>query len=79
MGHTLTASGEAPEATRYYSQMTEAQKADVLKVLSDLGVESEGAENVCNLGSFGFRHLLRFPLFSGPLRGEMFGVGPRCP
>ena len=29
MGHTLTASGEAPEATRYYSQMTENQKADI--------------------------------------------------
>ena len=29
MGHTLTASGEAPEATRYYSQMTETQKAEI--------------------------------------------------
>src|SRR5207245_10739487 len=29
MGHTLTASGEAPEATRYYSQMTENQKAEI--------------------------------------------------
>jgi hypothetical protein len=29
MGHTLTASGEAPEATRYYSQMTENQKVEI--------------------------------------------------
>jgi hypothetical protein len=29
MGHTLTASGQAPEATRYYSQMTETQKAEI--------------------------------------------------
>jgi hypothetical protein len=29
MGHTLTASGDAPEATRYYSQMTENQKAEI--------------------------------------------------
>jgi hypothetical protein len=29
MGHTLTADGEAPEATRYYSQMTEEQKSDI--------------------------------------------------
>jgi hypothetical protein len=29
MGHTLTADGQAPEATRYYSQMTEAQKAEI--------------------------------------------------
>jgi hypothetical protein len=29
MGHTLGARGEAPEATRYYSQMTEAQKAEI--------------------------------------------------
>jgi hypothetical protein len=29
MGHTLTARGEAPEATRYYSQMTENQKAEI--------------------------------------------------
>ena len=29
MGHTLTATGEAPEATRYYSQMTEEQKAGI--------------------------------------------------
>jgi hypothetical protein len=28
-GHTLTAGGEAPEATRYYSQMTEDQKAGI--------------------------------------------------
>src|SRR5260370_8372570 len=28
MGHTLGAHGQAPEATRYYSQMTEAQKAE---------------------------------------------------
>ena len=26
MGHTLGADGQAPEATRYYSQMTDAQK-----------------------------------------------------
>lgn len=29
MGHTLTGDGRAPEATRYYSQMTEAQKAEI--------------------------------------------------
>ena len=29
MGHTLRADGQAPEATRYYSQMTETQKADI--------------------------------------------------
>jgi hypothetical protein len=29
MGHTLTAGGEASEATRYYSQMTEEQKAGI--------------------------------------------------
>ena len=29
MGHTLTADGEAPEATRYYSQMTEEQKSEI--------------------------------------------------
>jgi hypothetical protein len=29
MGHTLTVSGDAPEATRYYSQMTENQKAEI--------------------------------------------------
>ena len=29
MGHTLTSDGEAPEATRYYSQMTEEQKSDI--------------------------------------------------
>ena len=29
MGHTLTASGEAPEATRYYSQMTDNQWAEI--------------------------------------------------
>jgi hypothetical protein len=29
MGHTLTADGQAPEATRYYSQMTEAQQAEI--------------------------------------------------
>jgi hypothetical protein len=29
MGHTLTASGDAPEATHYYSQMTETQKAEI--------------------------------------------------
>jgi hypothetical protein len=29
MGHTLGADGQAPEATRYYSQMTEAQKAEI--------------------------------------------------
>jgi hypothetical protein len=29
MGHTLSASGDAPEATRYYSQMTENQKAEI--------------------------------------------------
>lgn len=29
MGHTLSATGEAPEATRYYSQMTEEQKAGI--------------------------------------------------
>jgi hypothetical protein len=28
-GHTLRADGQAPEATRYYSQMTEAQKAEI--------------------------------------------------
>jgi len=29
MGHTLRADGQAPEATRYYSQMTETQKAEI--------------------------------------------------
>jgi len=29
MGHTLGAGGQAPEATRYYSQMTETQKAEI--------------------------------------------------
>jgi hypothetical protein len=29
MGHTLSANGQAPEATRYYSQMTEVQKAEI--------------------------------------------------
>jgi hypothetical protein len=29
MGHTPGARGEAPEATRYYGQMTEAQKAEI--------------------------------------------------
>jgi hypothetical protein len=29
MGHTLSTDGQAPEATRYYSQMTEAQKAEI--------------------------------------------------
>jgi hypothetical protein len=29
MGHTLGADGQAPEATHYYSQMTEAQKAEI--------------------------------------------------
>ena len=29
MGHTLTGDGRVPEATRYYSQMTEAQKAEI--------------------------------------------------
>jgi hypothetical protein len=29
MGHTLTADGRAPEATRYYSQMTETQKTEI--------------------------------------------------
>ena len=29
MGHTLAANGSAPEATRYYSQMTETQKAEI--------------------------------------------------
>jgi hypothetical protein len=29
MGHTLSPDGRAPEATRYYSQMTEAQKAEI--------------------------------------------------
>jgi hypothetical protein len=29
MGHTLGAAGQAPEATRYYSQMTDAQKAEI--------------------------------------------------
>jgi hypothetical protein len=29
MGHTLGPDGQAPEATRYYSQMTEAQKAEI--------------------------------------------------
>src|SRR5260370_33642543 len=29
MGHTWAASGQAPEATRYYSQMTETQKAEI--------------------------------------------------
>jgi len=29
MGHTLGDNGQAPEATRYYSQMTEAQKAEI--------------------------------------------------
>ena len=29
MGHTLGVHGQAPEATRYYSQMTETQKAEI--------------------------------------------------
>jgi hypothetical protein len=29
MGHTLADNGRAPEATRYYSQMTETQKAEI--------------------------------------------------
>ena len=29
MGHTLGADGQAPEATRYYSQMTDTQKAEI--------------------------------------------------
>ena len=29
MGHTLNADGQAPEATRYYSQMTETQKTEI--------------------------------------------------
>ncbi len=29
MGHTLGANGQAPEATRYYSQMTETQKSEI--------------------------------------------------
>ena len=29
MGHTLSADGHAPEATRYYSQMTEGHRADL--------------------------------------------------
>ena len=29
MGHTLAANGRAPEATRYYSQMTETQKTEI--------------------------------------------------
>ena len=29
MGHTLGADGQPPEATRYYSQMTETQKAEI--------------------------------------------------
>jgi hypothetical protein len=29
MGHTLGAHGQAPEATRYYSQMTETQKTEI--------------------------------------------------
>jgi hypothetical protein len=29
MGHTLSADGQASEATRYYSQMTDVQKADI--------------------------------------------------
>lgn len=29
MGYRLTASGDAPEATRYYSKMTENQKAEM--------------------------------------------------
>ena len=29
MGHTLDADGQAPEATRYYSQMTETQKTEI--------------------------------------------------
>jgi hypothetical protein len=29
MGHTLSADGQAPEATRYYSQMTETQKTEL--------------------------------------------------
>jgi len=29
MGHTLDANGQAPEATRYYSQMTETQKTEI--------------------------------------------------
>ncbi len=29
MGHTLNTDGQAPEATRYYSQMTAAQKAEI--------------------------------------------------
>ncbi len=29
MGHTLATDGQAPEATRYYSQMTDIQKAEI--------------------------------------------------
>jgi hypothetical protein len=29
MGHALSADGQAPEATRYYSQMTDVQKAEI--------------------------------------------------
>jgi integrase len=29
MGHTLSSDGQAPEATRYYSQMTETQKTEI--------------------------------------------------
>jgi hypothetical protein len=29
MGHTFSTDGQAPDATRYYSQMTEAQKAEI--------------------------------------------------
>jgi hypothetical protein len=43
MGHTLSADGQASEATRYYSQMTDMQKADsrhaaVVAILDDAGL-----------------------------------------
>jgi hypothetical protein len=43
MGHTLIAHGQAPEATRYYSQMTDAQKGEirheaVLAMMDDAGL-----------------------------------------
>jgi hypothetical protein len=43
MGHTLSADGQASEATRYYSQMTEVQKGEirheaVVAMLEDAGL-----------------------------------------
>src|SRR5438132_12049179 len=60
MGHTLGADGQAPEATRYYSQMTDAQKAEIrhetlLAMMDDAGLAlrviepEQEAERINNL------------------------------